>query len=383
MKRRLLIITEIIAPYRIPVFNALAASKEVELHVIFLSETDASLRQWRVYSDEIQFSYEVLQSFRRRVRGFNVLLTRGVSAALARANSDVIVAGGYNYVAMWEAKRWAGARGIPLVLWSESNSQDARKNLWPVEFAKRKFIDACHGYVVPGKAAAEYLSRFGVVKDHIYLAPNAVDVERFANGADMARRDPHNRQRLGLPAQYFLYVGRFVKSKGIYDLLNAYAKLPEEIRITTGLVFLGDGEERVELMRECGNVQPGRILFPGFVQRDDLPGYYANATALVFPSHSDPWGLVVNEAMACGIPVIATDAPGCTADLVCDGVNGYVCASGSAEELAQAMMKLVKDPDGRGRMCKASAATSQGFTPEAWAHGMVRAIEAVAECVNG
>jgi glycosyltransferase involved in cell wall biosynthesis len=374
MKCRLLILTEIIAPYRIPVFNALAAREEVDLHVVFLSETDAGLRQWHVYLDEIQFSYEILKSFRRRIAGFNVLLTRGVSAAIERADPGVIVAGGYSYVAMWEAKRWARARGIPLLLWSESNSQDARRNLWPVEFAKRKFIQACQGYVVPGKSAAEYLASFGVGKEKISLAPNAVDVKRFATSAELARRDLRGRKRLGLPAQYFLYVGRFVKSKGIYDLLNAYAKLPDKIRYRVGLVFVGDGEERNELMRRSRDLRAGCIMFPGFVQRDELPDYYANAIALVFPTYSDPWGLVVNEAMACGIPVIATDAAGSIADMVCDGMNGYVVGAADADRLSQAMLKLVSDSELCRRMGQASAARSQCFTPQVWAEGVVRAL---------
>ena len=374
MKPRLLILTEIIAPYRIPVFNALAACEELDLHVVFLSETDASLRQWRVYREEIQFSYEVLKSFRRRIGGFNLLITRGVGAALDRNHPEIILAGGYSYMAMWQAERWARARGIPLLLWSESNLTDLRKKFWWVEFAKRKFMEACQGYVVPGISATEYLASFGVAKEKIHVAPNAIDVERFAKGAEEARRNPGQRQRLGLPSQYFLYVGRFARCKGIYDLLTAYERLPEEIRRVASLVMVGDGEERGELMRRSREVQTGRIMFPGFVQRDELPVYYACADALVFPTHSDPWGLVVNEAMACGLPVIATEAAGCAADLVCDGMNGYVVKIGKPERLAEAMLTLLNDPELRRRMGGASANRSRSFTPQIWAEGAVRGV---------
>lgn len=372
MKPRLLILTEIIAPYRIPVFNALAAREEVDLHVVFLSETDAGLRQWRVYREEIQFSYEVLRSFRRRIAGFNALLSRGVRGALDRYHPDIIVAGGYSYLAMWQAQRWASRNGIPFLLWSESNLMDARKNLPWVEFAKRKFVEGCQGFVVPGTSAAQYLASFGVQKEKIFTAPNAVDVERFAKCAEKARGD-RCREQLGLPPKFFLYVGRFVRSKGIYDLLDAYAKLPEEARRVAGLVLVGDGEEREELMRRSREIPAGQILFPGFVQRDELANFYAWSNALVFPTHSDPWGLVVNEAMACGVPVIATDAAGCTADLLCDGANGYVVSVGKPELLSQAMLRLVNDPELRERMGRASANRSQSFTPQIWADGVVRA----------
>ena len=99
---KLVLLTEIIAPYRIPVFNCLAEIDDIDLHVIFLAETDPTQRQWLVYKDEIRFSYEVLPSWRRRFGRHNVLLNRKLRPALQRARPDVIVCGGYNYLAAWE-----------------------------------------------------------------------------------------------------------------------------------------------------------------------------------------------------------------------------------------------------------------------------------------
>ena len=96
MRRRLVILTEIISPYRIPLFNALAQHPEVDLHVIFLAETDPSLRQWQIYKEEIDFSCQVLPSWRKRVGRYNVLLNRDVGRALVEAAPDVILCGGYN-----------------------------------------------------------------------------------------------------------------------------------------------------------------------------------------------------------------------------------------------------------------------------------------------
>ena len=374
MKRQLVILTEIIAPYRIPVFNALAARDEVELKVIFLAETDPDLRQWQVYREEIRFSYQVLKSYRRRVGRFNVLLTRGVVAALRGCHPEIIVSGGYNYPAMWQAQRWARWRGLPFLLWSESNTGDARRNSWGVELLKERFIRACQAYVVPGSSAAAYLQTFGVPKQKIFVAPNAVDVERFTNGADQARRRPGLRERLGLPQRYLLYVGRFVRSKGVLDLLAAYATLPESVRREVGLVLAGDGEEFEELLRRSGDIHPGQVVFPGFLQRDELAPVYALAEALVFPTHSDPWGLVVNEAIACALPVIVTRVAGCVADLVRDGENGYVVGPGDPAALSQAIGQLLHSSELQKRMAHRSLEISSQFTPDAWAAGLVGAI---------
>jgi len=96
---KLVIITEIIAPYRIPVLNALAERPEIELEVVFLSENDPTLRQWKVYKDEIKFQYHVLPAWRQRVGRYNLLINRGVHSTLSRIKPDVVLCGGYNYLA--------------------------------------------------------------------------------------------------------------------------------------------------------------------------------------------------------------------------------------------------------------------------------------------
>src|SRR5450755_2195856 len=126
MKQKIVVLTEIIAPYRIPVFTALARRKGIDLHVIFLAETDQGLRQWLVYRDEIRFSYQVLPSWRWRVGKRSVLLNRGLEAALESASPHAIICGGYNYPAFWQALRWARRQGVRFVLWTESNRHDAR-----------------------------------------------------------------------------------------------------------------------------------------------------------------------------------------------------------------------------------------------------------------
>ena len=114
MTVRTAILTEIIAPYRIPVFNSLARRTELDLHVIFLAETDEILRQWRVYKDEISFSYQVLPSWRWRANDSTLVLNRGLCSALDALNPQVTICGGYNYVASWQALWWAKRHGVDL-----------------------------------------------------------------------------------------------------------------------------------------------------------------------------------------------------------------------------------------------------------------------------
>jgi glycosyltransferase involved in cell wall biosynthesis len=374
MSHRLVIVTEIIAPYRISVFNALAKHEGIDLKVIFLSETHPTLRQWRVYKDEIRFSYEVLPSWRFRVGHSHFLLNAGLSASLKKFSPEAIICGGYNYVASWQALMWARRCPVRFILWSESNAQDARGQRKPVEFLKANFRKRCDGFVVPGKSAFGYLRLLGSPAERIFTAPNAVDNTFFATQAEHVKREPAVfRGRFGLPRRFILFVGRLVPEKGVLDLLEAYAKLESDVRSEVGLVFAGEGVSREELAQQAKRISPGMVCFPGFAQREDLAGLYALAETLVLPTHSDPWGLVVNEAMACGLPIIVSSVAGCSADLVEDGWNGYVVPPRDPEKLSVAIDSLVRQPELKQRMRARSLERIRNYSPEACADGLAAA----------
>lgn len=375
---KLVIVTEIIAPYRIPVFNALARRKELELHVVFLSENDPTLRQWRVYKDEIAFQYDVLPSWRHRLAGYNVLINGKVLATLNKIRPDVVLCGGYNYLASWEAAYWARVHRAPLLLWSESTVFDMRRGHRLVEFMKSRFLSWCSGFVVPGQSSWKYLKNLGLLERRIFTAPNAVDTELFSSLAEEARRDDGQlRSRRSLPPRYFLYVGRLVQTKGVFELLEAYARLSDAVRAEVGLVFVGDGAERSALMERASRIKPGTVRWAGFVHREGLPEFYALADALVFPTHSDPWGLVVNEAMSCGLAVIATSVAGCVEDLVQDAWNGFVVHPGNSAQLTAAMSRLADDRALRIEMGCRSRERIKRYSPACWAEGLVNAVEFV------
>jgi len=380
MSLRLVILTEIIAPYRIPVFNVLARRTGLDLHVIFLAETDETLRQWRVYKNEICFSNNVLPSWRWRAGRSSFLINRGLWSALNKANPQVIICGGYNVAASWEALLWACRRRVAFVLWSESNGHDARRGRAWVEFLKGYFLRHCDGFVVPGKASFEYLSSLGSPEERILTAPNAVDNSFFATRAESTiGHATEFRDRLKLPSRFILFVGRLVPEKGVFDLLQAYAKLESDVRSEVGLVFAGNGSSGVELAQQAKRISPGLVCFPGFAQREDLAGLYALAECLVLPTHSDPWGLVVNEAMACGLPIIVSSVAGCSADLVEDGWNGYVVAPRDAERLSVAINSLVRQPELKQRMSRHSSERIRNYSPEACADGLAAATISAAD----
>lgn len=368
---RIAVITEIIAPYRIPVFNAAAQRGDIELKVVFLAENDPSLREWRIYKDEIRFSYEVVPSYRWKMGKASLLLNWGTGKALEEAAPDVIVCGGYNYPASWRAMSWARRHKVPFVLWSESTTRDIRKGRWIVDRAKKRFVDRSTAFLVPGSAARQYLLELGVRESQVYVAPNAVDNEFYARHACLARQQPGEiRTKFDLPERYFVCVGRIVPDKGVFDLLRAYERLAVEIRKDVGLVFVGDGGARVELAAAVAKVAPGRIRLLGFMHREQLASVYGLAEALVFPTHTDTWGLVVNEAMASGLPVLVSDVAGCANDLVRPDWNGFVLPRSDVKKWSEAMRLVVMERDLRQTMGRNSESRIREFSPVSWAAGL-------------
>ena len=377
MKRRLVILTEIISPYRIPLFNAFVESPEVDLHVIFLAETDPGLRQWQIYKEEIHFSYQILPSWRKRVGKYNALLNRGVGSALAKAAPDVILCGGYNYVASWQSLIWARVRKIPFFLWSESTQQDQRSSHALMELLKSEFLRRCSGFVVPGRSAQEYLRALKIDEGRIFTAPNAVDNDLFTEAAAAARQNTAVRRlELVLPGRYFLFAGRLVREKGVFELLSAYARLDESIRRQIGLVFVGDGASRQQLEKAAASISPGTIRFAGFAQRDQIATYYALAEMLILPTYTDTWGLVVNEAMACALPVILSRAAGCAVDLVRENWNGLLVSPKDVSSLTSAMRSLANQPDLCATMGAHSAQHISHYSPKEWSSGIARMVGA-------
>jgi glycosyltransferase involved in cell wall biosynthesis len=232
---------------------------------------------------------------------------------------------------------------------------------------------------VPGQTAREYLVAHKVKPEGIFIAPNAVDNDLFAFNAAKARQNERAlRQELNLPARYFLFAGRLVREKGVFELLAAYAKLVEPLRQQIGLVFAGDGACRGELEAKAASVSPGVIRFAGFTHREQLAAYYALAEMFILPTHTDTWGLVVNEAMACGLPIILTSAAGCGPDLVKENWNGLTVPAMDAPALSSAMNILATRPEVCRLMGANSACHISRYSPRDWSEAIFQTMQMMA-----
>jgi glycosyltransferase involved in cell wall biosynthesis len=210
----------------------------------------------------------------------------------------------------------------------------------------------------------------------------AVDVDYFA--AQLAHWRPQRqalRQQLGLPrdGRVLLWCGKVsaVKHPGL--LLEALERLPAAERLPLWLVVVGDGELREGFERGAESLLPGRCRFLGFLNQSQLGRAYALADALVFPSRQgETWGLVVNEAMACGLPAVVSDLVGCHEDLIREGESGLVYPCGDAAALAACLARMARDPEASRRMGEAGRKlVERAFTVEAAAAGIRAGLQRV------
>jgi glycosyltransferase involved in cell wall biosynthesis len=344
---RVTLVTEIPAPYRIPLFNALA--KRVDLRVVFLRDSNPD-RPYASHDDERRFDGRTLPGAEATVRGRWLVVNHRLLRALRE--SDVVVIGGWNQPAFWEAAAWCRLRRVPLVVWVESTAADHRSGR--LEAVKRRMLRGVDRFVVPGEASRAYLADLGVAASSIVVAPNAVDPEIFGRG---------RRTRDGGPCR-LLAVGRLSPEKGMDVLVEAVRDLPVE------LVIAGTGPEEARLRDLAGD----NVSFPGWVARDALPDLYADADVVVMPSRSDPWGLVLNEAALAGLPLVSTTAAGAAWDVIEDGVNGFRVPPNDVGALRTAIERLAGDADFRRDAGARSREIATRFTPDAWADAVAAAV---------
>ena len=359
------LITETISPYRIPVFNEVDAKIGGRLRVYFLSER--SRRLWPVYREQIRFGYEVLPGIAVQPAGAGsqvLYANMPVVSRLRRGGVGPVVVGGYNHFEFLWARRYTRSRGQPLILWSESVATVRGRRLVRTVL-KRRLVQSCDGWLVPGERAAAQLVLLGADPDRIYTAPNAVDVDFW--GADAPDR-VHRSGQMRL-----LFVGSLVRRKGVSLILDALDH-PDLRQLPLEIVGVGRGRRRLARQAERLGLN---VEFIGHLDREALRERYQAADVFVFPTRADPWGLVLNEAMATGCVPVTTWAAGAAGDLVVPGVTGVVVPSDDVPALQVSLLALLDDPGLRERLSTAARERSLSYSPKRCAEGFLEALEAI------
>jgi len=332
-------------PYRSPLFDRIAARDELELTVIYAAETVAD-REWKV-----EHEHESLFLRGLRIPGARPLIrhdypvTPGIVGALRRLRPDVLVVTGWSMFASQAAIAWARRNGVPYLLIVSSHDSGPKPG-WRRAVKGTvvpRVIEPAAGALVLGSLAADSLVAHGLPPERIWRFANTIDVDEWGKHADAlsGHRDVL-RGSLGAHREdvVVLSVARLAPDKGLDTLIDALALLADP-RIR--LVVAGSGDERDALERRAAAAGV-RATFLGGVQWHELREVYAAADIFALLSRHEPWGVVVNEAAAMGLPLVLSNRVGAGHDLVREGENGLLVPADDPQAAADALRGLVDDP---------------------------------------
>lgn len=398
---RVVVFFDRLGPYH---FSRLqAASREMQITAVESSNEDP-INSWEEVRTSGDFDRVLLFRDEPLAQQHRSVIEARVRGVLSELHPDAVAIPGWSDPCALAALAWCLEQGIPAVVMSESTPWD-HKRIWWKEAIKRQVLRCFGAGLVGGTSHAEYLKSLGMAPERIFLGYDAVDNEYFSSKANEVRTgQPGNghagvRSKHALPQNYFLASARFVEKKNLLHLVEAYSRYrllasPSALHggeavaavdpATDGqpssiwdLVILGDGLGRAKLESLISSLGlKASVHLPGFKQYSDLPVYYGCARAFVHASTTEEWGLVVNEAMASGLPVLVSNRCGCVAELVQEGRNGSAFAPGNVEQLAQLMQGLAKLPGHQlNAMGDASRDIISQWGPDRFATGLRLAVE--------
>ena len=376
--------------YQVPLLQRLAAHPEILLHVYFMDDQGLARRLDPEFGVPVQWDIPLLEGYsstllpnrspwRAADTAFRFVHPE-ILGVLRRERYDALMVHGYAHVTEWLAFWGARRTGTPILLRGESTLL-GRKS--PAVAAVKRFtlgalLPRIHAALAIGTRNREFYLAYGVPADRIFWVPYAVDNHRFRGDAE--RWQPSRaalRAALGLPPDLpvLLYAGKLIPRKRPLDVLEAYARIAADHR--AAVVMLGEGMERPRLEAAAARHRLPHVVITGFVNLTEIGRYYAVADVLVLPSEHEPWGLVLNEGMCFGLPVVASDAVGAAPDLVHEGDNGFVYPVGDVSALADALRRLLADPVRRARMGARSREIVAGFSYDADVAGILEALRRV------
>ncbi|HEY5139259.1 MAG TPA: glycosyltransferase [Methylococcales bacterium] len=293
---------------------------------------------------------------------------------LIALSPETVALCGYHRLENLVALVWAKLTGRRTILLCESKQDDAPRN-WLWEELKSWIVRQFDSYLVGGTPHRQYLTALGADPGQVCEGYDVVDNQFFTKTAEEARAQGNRlRLELSLPEHYFLVVCRFVSKKNLPMLLTAYEQYRKQQPGGWGLVLCGGGPLEAELRHRVTQQNIPDVQFAGYVSGQLLGYYYGLASCFIHPSSLEQWGLVVNEAMAAGLPVLVSQACGCTIDLVEEGVNGFAFNPSDPEALARLMERMSADSHGLEAMGQASQRIIQKLTPATFAENLVLAM---------
>lgn len=360
---RVVVLTDIPTPYFNEVMRALAL--KVDLFCLFCAESAGRGMGWN-FEKKLGFPYRVIGGarIRRSADTTDYYISPRIIWRLLRARPDVIISGGYSIPSFY-ACLYCKLSGAKLIIFSDGTPAYERKLGRLQQIARKLLVPRASGFIAKSKPAADRFEELGA-KGRIFLAPHTTYLAPLL--AIGATRDWSDRAELRL-----LCVGRLIPRKGVQHLIRALAGM-RPVRRPVSLTIVGSGPQQDELEALARSLEVRGIRFAGFVDQDKLPVHYAAADVFVLPTLDDPFGMVLLEAAASGLALVASEHAGATSDLVQDGESGLVFDPRDEQALSELIARLADSSALVRQLGLAAHNVARSRTPDRTAEKYVSAI---------
>lgn len=374
--------------YQVPVFRELSALPDIDLTVYYCQLPDQATQGAEFGVDfawDIPlldgYRYEVLDNRARHpsVTQFRGCDTPGIDDVIRRHKFDAFVVNGWVVKSCLQALRACRRWNVPCLVRGEANL--LRPRPWWKQVAHRRLLRRFQAFLYIGEENRRYYRHFGVREEQLFPARYCIDNDRFAAAAAEAGRRERGRRtwHIGERDTCFVYCGKFIPKKHPLELLQSFEQALQRTP-HMHLLMVGDGE----LRSACEAFAQARrlpVTFTGFLNQSQIVDAYVSADLLVLPSDfGETWGLVVNEAMACGRAAIVSDQAGCRADLIHEGQTGHSFAFGEWNQLANRLSEVAQSGMAEQMGEQARQRVAQ-YSPLAAAHGILAAVSSVGTAV--
>lgn len=341
---KLLIVTNILTPYTIARYTAISKMNGIELSVLIQAKSEPN-RTWNFYEyDNLNFSCNLLPGFNLKLgkkESSNFHINYKVKKNILKNKPDVVIIVGWNNPASYLAARICKKNNIPLIAWSGSTKNEPSLFRTLGVPAIKWLHRQCSAFVAYGTAAKELLVDYwGIDEKKIFILGNPVDNAFFSKESQKAKEHKIIVHDVFKNKKIILFIGQLVKRKGILDLIVAFEYISKK-HPDAHLVIAGKGNLKKKLTNYINQIRPNNIHLIGHYNQNDLPKLYAHSTLFCLPSREEVWGLVINEAMACGIPVVASDVCGACKDLILPGKTGLIFKTSDTNDLARQLLALL------------------------------------------
>jgi len=350
MKRKAVLIQNYLSPYRVPLFESIAASESIELTVALMAPDKPDYPTWKYDFDSLPFKTVFIPGMRVvRSSQYQMCFNPSLLKFFRQEKPDIIFCSGFTASTFFACLYRLFTR-TPIVIWSEGTqmTESTRKLASARKLIRKCFSSMASGFIAVGRDSRDYIRSLLPKKSSkpIMISYNCVDSEAFSSACQRFKDDPltWSHMRDIYPAKNILFSGRLEKIKGIHLLLEVYKRVLEKSPEEIGLILLGEGRLREYILEEKNKSDLKHLHLEGFIGPDKYPQYFAVADLFLLLSLSDCNPLVIYEALSCGLPVICSNRVGNAVDFVEEGRNGYVVDPFDFEGTASKVISVLFSP---------------------------------------